>query len=141
MNLSVSHKFLHRQSRVYALAIHPVGHTTVSGDRVSKVLDVECALEARGKEATEWRDERSERGHYQTVDLEGRVLDRRCCSAKLVVSLFRPDWSLLGELTVDSKRCRTGAANGSSRHTNTGLGLHETLENALAPRSRAGQIM
>jgi len=34
-----------------------------------------------------------------------------------------------------------GAAIGSSRQTNTGLGLQVTLENAFAPKSRAGQIM
>jgi hypothetical protein len=98
MNLSVNHEFLHRQSRVYSLAIHPIGHTTVSGDRVSEVLDVECALEARGKEATEWSDQRGECGHYQAVDLEGRILDCRCCSAKLVVSRDQPDQFHLEDL-------------------------------------------
>ena len=59
-----------------ALAIHTIRHTAVAGDRVSEVLDVECALEARSEEAAEGRDERGEASKDNKVDLEGRVGDR-----------------------------------------------------------------
>lgn len=59
-----------------ALAVHAVGHTAVAGDRVTKVLDVERALEARGEEATKGRYERSEAGKDDEVNLELRVVDR-----------------------------------------------------------------
>jgi hypothetical protein len=138
MNLSISDLIpsLHGAD---SLAIHPIGHSTVSGNRVSKVLDVECTFEARGKEAAEWSDEGCECGHDKAVDLEWSIVKGRCGSAKLVVSGVRAN--VRERRTVDSKRCRTGAAKGSSRHTNTGLGLQVTFEKALAPRSRAGQIM
>lgn len=56
-----------------ALAVHPVGHTTVTRDRVSKVLDVERPLEAGSKEAAKGSEERSKDSHDDGVDLEGRV--------------------------------------------------------------------
>jgi hypothetical protein len=46
------------------LAIHPIGHSTVAWDRVSEIFNVECPLEAGGKESTEWSDERGKGGHY-----------------------------------------------------------------------------
>ena len=48
----------------------------MAGDRVSEVLDVECALEARSEEAAEGRNERSEASKDNKMDLKGRVGDR-----------------------------------------------------------------
>lgn len=42
------------------LAIHTICHAAVPGDGVAKVLDLEGALETRGKEAAEGSDERRE---------------------------------------------------------------------------------
>lgn len=53
------------------LAIHPVGHATVSRDRVAKVLDLEGTLEARSKETAERRDQRGEAGQDDGVELHG----------------------------------------------------------------------
>ncbi len=38
------------------LAVHAVSDSTVTGDRVAEILDLESALETRCEEATEWRD-------------------------------------------------------------------------------------
>lgn len=51
------------------LAVEAVRHATVAGDRVAKVLDLECALQTRGEEATEWCDERGEGGEDDHVKL------------------------------------------------------------------------
>ena len=51
------------------LTVHAVSHATVARNRVTKVLDVESALEARGEEATERRDERCESRHDKNVEL------------------------------------------------------------------------
>lgn len=48
---------------LYALAIHSVRHTTVSWDTLSKVLDVERALEPRGEESSEGCNEGREASH------------------------------------------------------------------------------
>jgi len=55
----------------------------VAWDRVSEIFNVECPLEAGCKESTEWSDERSKGGHYQTMDLEGSVLNDWCRPSKL----------------------------------------------------------
>jgi len=57
------------------LAVHAVSHATVSGDRVTKVLDVECALQARSEEAAEGCDERGECRHDEDVELHWRDRD------------------------------------------------------------------
>ena len=57
------------------LAIHAVGHAAVTRDRVAKVLDVEGALEPRGEEAAERRNQRSEGRHDEDVELHGRDAD------------------------------------------------------------------
>lgn len=54
------------------LAVHAIGNTSMARDGVAKVLDLERALETRSKEATERRNERSERGPEEGVDLHGR---------------------------------------------------------------------
>lgn len=59
------------------LTIHAVGHTTVTRDRVAKVLDVESALEARSEEAAERCDERCESRHDENVELHRRDADGR----------------------------------------------------------------
>ena len=45
-------------------------------DAMAEVLDVEGALEARGKESAEGRDEGGEDSHDEDVALERRVRDR-----------------------------------------------------------------
>jgi hypothetical protein len=57
------------------LAVHAVGDAAMAGDRIAKVLDLECALETGCEEATEWRDQRRERGQHEGVDLDGRECD------------------------------------------------------------------
>ena len=57
------------------LAIHPICHSTVSWDRVSEILNVECSLESRGKETTEWSDQGCKSRHDEGVDLEGSVVE------------------------------------------------------------------
>lgn len=39
------------------LAVHTIGDATVSWDAVAKILNLECAFQTRGKEATERRNE------------------------------------------------------------------------------------
>lgn len=62
---------------LYALAIHPIGHTTMSWNRMSKVFNVESPLETRGKESAEWSDQRGESCHHEAVDLEWSIVERR----------------------------------------------------------------
>lgn len=70
-----------------SLAVHTVGHSTVTWDRMSKVFDVESPLETRCEESSEWRYERGESGHHQGVDLEWCPWDRRRSLTKLDVSV------------------------------------------------------
>jgi hypothetical protein len=51
------------------LAIHSVRHTSVTRDRIAEVLDLKGAFEARGEEATEWCDQRSECCENEYVEL------------------------------------------------------------------------
>jgi hypothetical protein len=57
----VSSKTQQQTGAEYALAIHTIGHTTVSRNAITEILEIERPLEARGKEPSEWRDEGSER--------------------------------------------------------------------------------
>jgi hypothetical protein len=57
------------------LTVHAVSHAAVTRDRVTEVLDVESALEARCEEATERRDERCESRHDKNVELHRRDTD------------------------------------------------------------------
>lgn len=52
------------------LAVHAVGDAAVAGNGVAKVLDVEGALDARGKEAAKGRDQRRKGGEDQDVELQ-----------------------------------------------------------------------
>lgn len=40
------------------LAVHAIGHPSMTRDAVAKILDVEGTLETRRKETSEWRHER-----------------------------------------------------------------------------------
>lgn len=53
------------------LTVHPVGHATVAGDGVTKVLDLEGALETGCEESAKGCDERSEGGQDDGVKLHG----------------------------------------------------------------------
>ena len=53
------------------LAIHAVGHATVSRDRVAKILDLESSLEAGGEEPPKGRDQGGKAGPEKDVDLDG----------------------------------------------------------------------
>ncbi len=75
--------------RAYSLAIHPVGHSSVTRDTVAKVLDVEGPLEAAGKETAERRDQRSKGGHDERVQLERRVVHRGHRPVKLQIGIER----------------------------------------------------
>jgi hypothetical protein len=54
------------------LAIHAIGHATVSGDRVAKILDLESSLEARGEETAKGSNERCKSGKGQGMQLHRR---------------------------------------------------------------------
>lgn len=53
------------------LAIHAIGDTTVTRNRLAKVLDVEGALQTRGKESTERSNERGKSSESEDVELHG----------------------------------------------------------------------
>lgn len=57
------------------LAIHAISHAAVARNGVAKVLDVEGALEARGEEAAERRNQGSEGCHDKDVELHRRDAD------------------------------------------------------------------
>lgn len=65
------------------LAVHSVSHATMTGYTMAKVLDIECSLESRCKEPSEWRDKRRETRHHQAVELVGSVRDVGNCQTKL----------------------------------------------------------
>lgn len=56
-----------RPPTLHSLAIKSIRQSTVSRNRVAKVFDVEGSLEARGKEAAEWSDERGKGCHDERV--------------------------------------------------------------------------
>jgi hypothetical protein len=47
----------------------------MSWDAISKVLNVESALETRSEKATKWCNQRSETCHKQQVELIGHIRD------------------------------------------------------------------
>jgi hypothetical protein len=53
------------------LAVHTIGDAAVAGDGVTKVLDLEGALQARGKEATKGGDEGGKGGEVESMELHG----------------------------------------------------------------------
>ena len=59
------------------LAVHAIGNTAMARNRVAKVFDLERALKTRSKEATERRNQRSERGPKEGVDLHRRHGDAK----------------------------------------------------------------
>lgn len=58
------------------LAIHSVGHASMSRDAVTKVLDAKRSLESRGKESSEGSHEGSENREDNRVELEGSPRNR-----------------------------------------------------------------
>jgi len=57
------------------LAVHAIGHPSMSWYAITEVFNVERTFKARGKEATEWRHERGETRHEKEVELVRRVQD------------------------------------------------------------------
>jgi hypothetical protein len=55
----------------------------MSWNAISKVLNVESALETRREKATKWCDQRSETCHGQQVELIGHVRDLVYLTRKL----------------------------------------------------------
>lgn len=51
------------------LAVHTVGHASMSGNGVTEILDLEASLESRGEETTEGGDEGGERCEDEGVQL------------------------------------------------------------------------
>lgn len=64
------------------LAVHAVSHATVAGNRIAKVLDVECSLESGSKETTKWSNERSKGRENQDVELHRTIKIRVSVGAK-----------------------------------------------------------
>lgn len=77
-NMAVGHLVLRdegvevhvREASHDELTIHTVGHATVSRNRVTKVLDLEGALQSRGKETSKWGDKRGERCNRNGMELD-----------------------------------------------------------------------
>jgi hypothetical protein len=57
------------------LAVHTVGHSSVAGDKITEVLDLESTLQSGGEEPTEGSDKRCEGSHGQDVELHGLDLE------------------------------------------------------------------
>ena len=57
------------------LAVETICHAAVARDRVAKVLDLECALEAGCEEAAKGRDERGEGCEDDHVELDGHDVE------------------------------------------------------------------
>ena len=70
------------------LAIHSISHSSVSGDAVTEILDVEGTLKSGSKKATEWSDKRRKNGHDEDVEVVGRIWERRDVSSKLQDTKF-----------------------------------------------------
>jgi len=71
------------KNQVYSLAIHAVGDATVPGNTVPKVLDVECSLEPRCKEAAKGRHKRGKACKDEQVQLVWGVANGSDASAQL----------------------------------------------------------
>jgi hypothetical protein len=52
-------------------------------DAVTEVFDIECTLEARSEESTEWRHERRKDREDEEMDMERGVRDSRNRSSEL----------------------------------------------------------
>lgn len=57
------------------LAVHSVGHTTVTGNTMAKVLDIKSSFESRREKSAERCHKRSERRHYNKVEVVRHVGD------------------------------------------------------------------
>jgi hypothetical protein len=64
------------EGQIDVLAIHSIRHTPMSWNAVSKILNIESALEARSEKATKWCNQRSEARHEQQMELIWRI--RNC---------------------------------------------------------------
>lgn len=80
------------------LTIHSISHASVAGNRVAKVLDLECSLQSGSKETAERSNERSESCQIESVqldrskgDLEGGFRREKEKLRKLV-GLGEEDW-------------------------------------------------
>lgn len=80
------------------LAVHAVGDSTVTRNRVTKVLDLKGALEAGGKETPERGNEGSEGSEDQDVNLHRGHVER--------LEVGEPDW----EVVQARKKNRVGCA-------------------------------
>ena len=72
-----------RLSQINVLAVHSISHTTVSGNAVAEVLDIESSLETTGEEASKGCDEGGERSHNQGMNLERGIRDNGNASSDL----------------------------------------------------------
>jgi len=61
------------EGQIDVLAIHSVCHAAMSWNAVSKILDIESALETRSEKATKWCNQRSEARHGQQMELIRRI--------------------------------------------------------------------
>lgn len=67
----------------HLLAVHAIGHATMAGDAVAKVLDIEGALETRGEETAKGRNEGGEGSEEEDVVLVWRIRNRSDVTTKL----------------------------------------------------------
>ena len=112
------------------LAVHAVGHSAVTRDRIAKVLDVERTLEAGGEEATERRNQRSEGRHDKDVELHRRDAD----GGRQVGPVRRDERQLVGVRDEDRVRVAFEASEdvGSEvvDRADEVLGTHEDVSHA-----------
>ena len=77
------------QTRTH-LAVHAIGHATMAGYGVAKVLDLEPALETRSKEAAEGRyDGRKHRQHH-CMQLQAHMHTHRFIPAEFIFRATLP---------------------------------------------------
>ena len=132
--MHISHQ-LHMRASVTActmykqphLAVHAVGHAPVARDGVAKVLDLEAALETRGKKAAERRDDARKHGQHHRVHLRARA--QRPSSA--VKTITAPD-ALFAEVLF----LRPGATNDMVAHPQLSVDIAESLAMSACSASR-----
>lgn len=66
-----------REETHQELAVESVSQAAVTGNAVTKVLDVEGTLETTSEETTEGSDQTGESSHDKRMELEGRPWERR----------------------------------------------------------------
>merc|ERR1719339_914436 len=52
------------------LTVKPVHDSSMPRDQVTKILDLECALESRSKESSKWSNDGGKERHEEAVDEE-----------------------------------------------------------------------